>query len=169
MINVGKILRSQGDKGELRLRLYQEEAVKLLHLTKIHLGKEGFLKEFQVEDLTPKGKAVNIKLVGVDSLAQADQLAGLEVFVSEEMLRTPEEDKYYYFQLEGCSVRLKGGEEVGIVADVLSHGESNLLVVKRGDREILIPFHKTICLDVDPVKKEILIDAPEGLLDLNEI
>ena len=44
-----------------------------------------------------------------------------------------------------------------------------MLVVDKGGSEILIPFSKSICLDIDLDKKEIVIDPPEGLLELDEI
>lgn len=43
------------------------------------------------------------------------------------------------------------------------------MVVKRGDGEFYVPFTETICVKVDPEAKEILIDPPDGLLELNEI
>lgn len=169
MISVGKILRSHGERGELRLKLYDNNLVEPAELRTVFVGKEGELKEFQVESLIPRGKAYHIKLARVDSLRQADCLAGLEVFVPEESLRRPEGGQYYLFQLKGCSVLSKEGKLIGKVVDVLSVPANDLLVVEREGKEILIPFHESICLEVNLAKKEIQVDPPAGLLDLNEI
>jgi 16S rRNA processing protein RimM len=56
-----------------------------------------------------------------------------------------------------------------LVKDVLFISENDLLVVEKGDRQILIPFTESICIEVDLEKKEIVIDPPDGLLNLNEI
>ena len=72
-------------------------------------------------------------------------------------------------QLIGCTVLSKGRQPVGIVKDILSAGGNDMLVVDKGGSEILIPFSKSICLDIDLDKKEIVIDPPEGLLELDEI
>jgi 16S rRNA processing protein RimM len=71
----------------------------------------------------------------------------------------------------GCVVETRGGESVGIVRDVQVIGESILLVAEGsgGRGEILIPYVEEICVVVDPRAKKIVIDPPEGLLDLNEI
>jgi len=63
------------------------------------------------------------------------------------------------------------GRDVGRVVDLWEVGESTLLVVDSGqDRdEVLIPFTRSICVAIEPQARRIVIDPPEGLLDLNEI
>lgn len=70
-----------------------------------------------------------------------------------------------------CAVFSRAGERIGSVRDILSAGDSHLLVVEKekGAKEVLIPFSRAICRKVDREKKEIVIDPPDGLLDLNEI
>jgi len=55
------------------------------------------------------------------------------------------------------------------VVDVLREHGNDVLVVEKEKREILVPFAKDICSVVNVEKKEIIIDPPEGLLELNEI
>lgn len=169
MISVGKILRSHGKRGDLRLKFYDNNLIELSALKTVFLGKEGALKKFRVEFLFPRGKACHVKLAGVDSLSQADSLRGLEVLVPEESLRRPEGNQYFFFQLEGCCVLTLKGEVIGKVVDVLFVPANDLLVVDKEGKEILIPFHESICKQVDLAKKEIRIDPPAGLLDINEI
>jgi len=87
----------------------------------------------------------------------------------EEDLRTLEKGKYYFFQIIGCSVVTKKGEKVGSVKDLWCIKENDLLVVEKGKREILVPFAKPICLKVNLKRKEILVELPEGLSELDEI
>ncbi len=56
-----------------------------------------------------------------------------------------------------------------MVKDMLSIQDNDLLVIKKGHKEVLIPFSKTICLEIDLKKKQIIIDPPNGLLELDEI
>src|SRR4051812_25352013 len=64
-----------------------------------------------------KGRVL-LKFVGVDTMSDAEPLAGYEVVVPEEELyELPEgEDLYYDFQLVGCAVETRGGERIGEVA-----------------------------------------------------
>jgi 16S rRNA processing protein RimM len=98
-------------------------------------------------------------------------LSGSNILIPEENLKPLEEGQYYSSELVGCSVFTKRHKTVGIVKDVWTIGESVLLVVEsdRNGEEILIPFSEVICLEVDRARKTIVIDPPDGLLDLNEI
>ena len=87
----------------------------------------------------------------------------------EEELTQLEDDKYYLYQVVGCSVFTESGQRVGVVSDVLFVRDNDLLVVERGAEEILIPFNSSICSSVNLEKREIVIKPPKGLLDLNEI
>jgi len=168
LISVGKILRSQGNRGELKLKFHDNSLVELSARRTLFIGKEGELREFEVEFFTPRGKYFQVKLAGVDSLSQADSLAGLEVFVPQETLKPSAIGQYYLFDLKGCSVLSLDGEVIGKVVDVLSVPANDLLVIDREGKEILVPFHESICRQVDLAKKEIRVDPPAGLLDLNE-
>ena len=61
------------------------------------------------------------------------------------------------------------GEKIGIVEDLLPIPGNDLLVVSGKKDQILIPFNKDICVRIDLERREIIVDPPEGLLDLNEI
>jgi 16S rRNA processing protein RimM len=110
-----------------------------------------------------------LKLKGVDTLGRANALAGKEIFVPEEGLDPLTDGHYYYFQIIGSAVLTKDGEGLGTVKSLLSAGEQTILVVERSGREILIPFTRPICVGVDTSRREIRVDLPDGLLDLNEI
>ncbi len=168
MVSIGKVVKSKGKRGELRLRLYSEHYVKPF-FPKVYLHKKGFLEEFEVETLCPYKDGFLIKLKEIDTLDQAWELVGQEILVPEELLRPLEEDNYYLFQLIGSSVINTKKEKVGMVKDILFVESNELLVVQKGKKEILIPFTKSICLEIDVANKEILVNPPEGLLELNEI
>ncbi len=169
MISVGKILRSQGKEGELRVKFHRQELLKLPELKKIYIEREGGLKEYRVESFSPRGKAFHVKLEGVSTLAEANSLAGAEILVAEEVLAKLAEDEYYVHQLKGCSVFNLEGTKIGVVADVMAVPGNSLLVVERKGGEVLVPFHVSVCREVNVEEKRILIDPPEGLFDLDEI
>lgn len=136
---------------------------------KLFFKKEEGFEEFEIEALNHYKKTYLLKLEGIDNLEQADRFAGAEIFVREKDLHPLEEDQFYHFQIIGCSVRTQAGEKVGIVEDLFIIRDNILLVVREGKKEILIPFSRSICPEVNLSRKEIVVDPPEGLLDLNEI
>ena len=110
-----------------------------------------------------------LKLKGIDNLDQAEKFAGQDIWVREEDLEPLDRDKYYLFQLDGCSVITEAGNLIGVVRDILFIEGNDLLVVEKGSRKILIPFTEAICTKVDLGKMEVVVDPPDGLLDLNDI
>jgi 16S rRNA processing protein RimM len=76
-------------------------------------------------------------------------------------------DTYYRHDLVGCAVETTGGVRVGEVADVEGTVAGSRLVVTTPRGETLIPLAADICKTIDPAGKRIVVDPPEGLLELN--
>ena len=75
-------------------------------------------------------------------------------------------DHYYDWELEGCTVKV-GSEAIGEVRSVLKTGGAEILVVNdESGKERLIPLADSIVIEVDAANKTIVVDPPEGLLDL---
>ena len=62
-------------------------------------------------------------------------------------------------------MRTSAGEAVGVVTDVLHHGQDLLVVRPPDGREHLVPFVKAIVPEVDVTAGVLVIDPPLGLLD----
>jgi 16S rRNA processing protein RimM len=105
----------------------------------------------------------------VSTVEQAEDLVGRELRVPEETLQPLGEGMYYLHQLEGCLVVTRGGEETGIVRKVEGGIGGSHLVIDGTRGEILVPLADEICVEVDVAAKRIVIEPPEGLLDLNEV
>jgi 16S rRNA processing protein RimM len=124
---------------------------------------------FAVEGFRADRNSHHIKLRGVDSQEAAEALRGCELLAAEADFLPPEEGRIYMFQVIGSSVVTVGGRQVGEVTAVVPVGDGELLIVSGPGGEVYIPFRRAICVAVDPGRREIVIDPPEGLLDLNEI
>jgi 16S rRNA processing protein RimM len=140
-----------------------------LFFSRVFFRIKGDLKEFKVEYIRPFGEFCVVKLEGIDTLDGGQEIAGQEIWIPEEDCQPLDSGNFYLFQLSGCSVVTKSGELIGSVKDILFIQENDLLVVEKEGREKFIPFSESICIAVNLEKKEIVIDPPDGLLDLNEI
>ena len=98
-------------------------------------------------------------------------LAGREIFALDEDVAPPAEDEFAVEDLAACRVVTKEGRPVGLVRGVWDTGGTPLLVLDPdgGGNEIYIPLSRSICPVIDIEAKRIVIDPPDGLLDLNEI
>lgn len=168
LVALGRVVRSQGRDGRLKLKLNEKGPTGFVGRTVYIVQGNDFVAR-EVESLTLDRNAHILKLKGVDTLEAADALAGREICAAESDFRGLGGEGFYDFQIIGCRVRTRAGAEVGTVGSVLSTGGPVLLVVRRGDEDVYVPFTETICVSVDPDAREVVIDPPDGLLDLNEI
>ncbi|MCX6573574.1 MAG: ribosome maturation factor RimM [Candidatus Aminicenantes bacterium] len=168
LVALGKVARSQGRDGRIKLRLIEKGPTGFGGSTVFIRRGEDF-EAFEVEALVLDRNAYVLKLKGVDTLAAADALAGLDIYAAATDFRRLGRDLFYDFQVIGCRVRTRDGTEIGEVASVLAAGGPVVLVVRRGSGDVYVPFTEAICVKVDPEAREVVIDPPDGLLDLNEI
>ena len=109
-----------------------------------------------------------IALEGVGSMNEAETLRGLELRIPQDALRSLGPGAYYVHDLEGCEVRTTADELVGRVTGVqFGSGAPLLAIADANGGEVLVPLAEHICRVVDPAAKRIVIDPPEGLIDLN--
>jgi 16S rRNA processing protein RimM len=108
-----------------------------------------------------------IGLAGVATIAAAEALAGAELRIPADQLVALPPGSFYEHELVGCRVETRGGAVIGVVQAVEGSLGASRLVVGGARGEILIPLATEICTTIDVNGKRIVIDPPEGLLDLN--
>jgi 16S rRNA processing protein RimM len=108
-----------------------------------------------------------VGVAGVETIDAAERLAGLELRIPAEKLAALPPGTFYHHDLVGCRVETGSGTPVGVVEGVEGTLGGSRLVVAGAGGEILIPLAVGICTTIDVDGKRIVIDPPEGLLDLN--
>ena len=127
-----------------------------------------------------------VRFDGIRDRTAAGELRGLWLSVDSGALApSGDPDVFHDHELVGLSVRTVDGTAVGVVEDVLHHGQDLLAVrpdagpagetasgvvpgPRARPREILVPFVKAIVTEVDLAAGVLVIDPPPGLLDLEE-
>jgi 16S rRNA processing protein RimM len=120
-------------------------------------------KPMAVERTWMHGDELILKFAGVDTISDAEKLAGAEVAIPFEQRAALGEDEYYESDLVGCEVFDSTGRALGTVTDFEETGGTPLLHI--GD--LMIPFARSICTQIDCLNKRIVVDLPNGLLTLN--
>ncbi|HZU09362.1 MAG TPA: ribosome maturation factor RimM [Pseudacidobacterium sp.] len=115
-----------------------------------------------------KGRVV-LKFAGCDSISDAEALRGLDVAISREQRVPLDADSVYISDLIGCCVVLPDGAEAGkIVAVDRETTDAPLLVLETGrSDQVLVPFAKSYLRQINLETRQIVMDLPEGLLDVN--
>jgi 16S rRNA processing protein RimM len=124
-------------------------------------------RELIVEDLWPHKGQLVFKFAGVNSISEAEALLGCELQVPRSQRARLQPGWSYVSDLAGCVV-FDGNREIGKVRDVrFGAGEAPLLVVEAGPAEYEIPFAEAYVKSSDLERKEIRLELPEGLLEVN--
>jgi len=118
----------------------------------------------EVERTWMHGNHLIFKFRGVDTISDAEKLAGAEVAIPFEQRAALGDEEYYESDLIGCEVVDASGRSLGQVTDFEETGGTPLLHV---GEDLLIPFARSICTTIDPSNKRIVVNLPSGLLTLN--
>jgi len=139
-IVVGEISGVFGVKGWVKVYSFTDPRENILNYSPWLLRKGGELKVVEVVSGSLQGKAVVACLATITDRDMAASLGGYEILIDESMLPEPEEGEYYWRDLIGLKVETAQGVCLGIVDYLLETGANDVLVVKEGDKERLIPF-----------------------------
>ena len=167
-LNVGKIVNTQGIKGEVRvisktdfsnerykkgneLFLFQENKKPISLIIKSHRKHKNFdIVSFEghpnINDVE-KYRAYSLKIA-------AEDRAELE-----------SDDEFYYDDIIGLTV-IEDGVEIGKVKEILQPGANDVWVIKRkGKKDLLLPFIESVVLSVDIAGNCVTVEVPQGLDD----
>ena len=164
MIAIGLIARPHGVKGMVRVTPLTDTPGRIQALTRVAAEKaDGSSVTLVVESARETTGAVLLKLKGVDSLEQADQLRDTYLLVPREACPPLPENTFYVFDLIGFEVKTEDGRAVGVVNDVLRLPANDAYVVRRDNQEVLIPAVRDF-VRVDTRQKKIFVHGIEDLL-----
>jgi 16S rRNA processing protein RimM len=168
MAVVGRIARTHGLNGQVvvdTLTDFPEQRFR--KGAEIFVERGGRIEPLTLTSVRFQRERPVIGIAGIDTIDAAEALRGLELRIPVERLTPLPAGAYYHHDLVGCAVETRSGEVVGTVREIDRAGGGARLVVAGARGEVLIPLAEEICTTIDPAAKRIVIDPPEGLLDLN--
>jgi 16S rRNA processing protein RimM len=107
-------------------------------------------------------------LLAFDGVADRNQIEELrdQLISSDVDLGSLAPGEYHFQQLIGCEVFQQNGELIGKVDEIVKLPGQDLLSVSRSGAQVLIPMVKQIIIEIDVLAKKIVVNPPEGLLDV---
>jgi 16S rRNA processing protein RimM len=162
-VTVALLGKTRGNRGEVTAFALSGKPERYQALQEVFLFGTG--ERFEVESTWFHSGALIFKFRGVDTISDAERLAGAEVRVPMSERMPLEAGEFYQSDLLGCDVvDRRTGDRLGRVSGWEEGGGAGLLVV---DEDLLIPFVRAICVEIDPAARRIAVELPEGLKDLN--
>ena len=167
LVLIARAVKTHGLKGEVVAELLTDFPERFEDLNEVVLvSPGGEQRTGSIEDFWFQKDRVVLKLGGYDDVDAAKELIGYQFAVPESDRVQLEDDEFYDWELEGCSVKV-GDESIGQVRSVMKTGGTEILVISdESGNERLVPLAAPIVVKIDPVAKTIVVDPPEGLLDL---
>ena len=161
MQRIAQVLKSNGRDGELLLGFVGIAPEDIDTEEPVFIEFDGLPVPFYFESFTPRGNSrALVRLTGVYSLTDADELAGAAVYAENDLYEDEEED------LTGWTILDADGTKAGTVSAHEDIPGNPCIWVETGHGEVLIPLHEELVLDVDETEKTLRMEIPEGLLDL---
>jgi 16S rRNA processing protein RimM len=166
-VTVGRIGRPHGIRGDVVVGVRTDEPeLRFARGSRLDTDPVG-LGPLTVAGTKWHSGELLVRFEGIGDRDAAADLRGTWLTVDSAAIAPPEDpDEFRDADLVGLAVRTLDGTELGTVEDVL-HPAQDVLVIKAADkREIMVPFVKVIVPEVNVAAGYLVIDPPEGLLDL---
>jgi len=161
MQRIAQVLKSNGRDGELLLGFVDIAPEDIDTQEPVFIEFDGLPVPFYFESFTPRGNTrALVRLTGVHSLTDADELAGAAIYAEDDLYEDEEED------LTGWTVLDADGTKVGTVSAHEDIPGNPCIWVETGHGEVLVPLHEELVLDVDETAQALRMEIPEGLLNL---
>ena len=171
LLVVGRIGRPQGIRGEVTVQVRTDDPGARFAVGSVLLTDPPDRGPLTVASARDQNGRLILGFAGVADRNAAELLRETLLQVDAATLPPPEdEDEFHDHVLRGMDVRLLDGTPLGEVADVLHLPHGDVLVVRRADNgaEVLVPFVRAMVPEVDVAARMLLLDPPEGLLDLTD-
>lgn len=164
---MAKISKAHGIKGELMMTSFSGQLQNITRYKKLFVvPREGQRPiPYNVLRSRAANKGAIVQLEGIEDRNKAEEFCGLGVLIKKSDLPKLASDEYYLHEFEGLQVQTESGDNIGKVDSFFYNGVHDLLVVKNGNNEFLIPLIPEIIINRD--KTCLTIAPPPGLLDIN--
>ena len=160
---VGRIGRAHGVLGEATVQVQTDDPD-----LRFNVGAK--LSLDNGKDLTIRSARWHnqILLLAFDGVVDRNQIEELrdQMISAEVDITSLSPGEYHYQQLLGCQVFLQSDELIGEVDEIVKLPGQDLLSVAKNGKKVLIPMVKKIIISIDVLTKKIVVDPPEGLLDV---
>jgi len=163
---IGYFTKTKGLKGELQM-YFEFDAYEDLDLDVVFADVNGKMVPFFVEKhkLYPNSTGL-FYFEDLDHIDKAQALVKKKVYLPLSKMPERDEDDFTYEDLVGFTVTDETHGELGEILEVNEYPQQFVATVLFKEKEILFPLNEDIIIEFDEDEKTLLVDLPEGLLDL---
>lgn len=163
---IGYITKTKGLKGEVQLYFEYDEP-ELLDLDVVFAEISGKLVPYFVSSykLQPNNTG-NFYFDDVDHIDKAQPLLKKKIYLALDKMPDRSEDEFHYNDLKGFIVSDETQGELGEIIEINEYPQQFVATVLYKNKEVMFPLNDDMIIEIDEEEETILVDLPEGLLDL---
>jgi len=165
-ILLGRIQKVQGYDGTLSVKLERDFGEDFSDMESVFIEYEGKPVPFFITSLEDEGgDTIKLKLAGFDSYEKASMFSGCRVRMTTA---APQDGAGDNSEISGFTVLLSDCSIVGIIEEIIQNpGQDLLRILSPEKREILVPLHSDFITGINKKNKTIIMNLPDGLLEIN--
>lgn len=163
---VGKVVKPHGLGGEVKVFSYIEKPEWFKLFKSVFIEQSGGEGEWlNIENVRFQHRLVLLKFTTVKERNNAELLRGSFLYIDRETAKDLGENSFSLQEINDFKVETVSGSKIGVVEDILIHTAQNIIIVKKGNKEFLIPFVKEFVKQIDRKSRKVIISPIKGLLD----
>lgn len=159
---IGEIVTTHGIKGGIKIYPITSDIDRFFELEKVYIGKDKV--EATVDKVSITKNMVVLTLKEYGNINEVLGFVKSFIYVDDEDRIELPEDHYFYHDIIGSSVFDEEGEKLGEIVNVIETLANDVYVVKKDDKEFMIPAVKEFILHVDVDSKKLIVKLIEGML-----
>jgi len=164
---IGKVVKASGNSGEVIVFLEKGDHPEITKLESVFIRLYGNLIPFFIEHITKKSNSqFLVKFLDAGSPDETEELIGKAVFLPKSLKPRQKKSKSSVPDIIGYQVVDSNFGELGRVTDILEFPMQEIIEIEHKDKTVLIPLAEELITGIDPKKKILWIEAPEGLIEL---
>lgn len=164
---IGKIIGAHGVRGTIRiqsyagsLEIFKPGAVLLV------VSPEDRKSSCKINWIRPHPRGALLTFMEISSRDEAKALTGSELYIESSRFPKLEDGVYYWFELIGSKVYTSDDRYIGRLEAIIETGANDVYVVKKKNKEILIPALKSVVRSIDIERKVMRVELPEGVEEI---
>ena len=164
---LGKIVKKYSFKGELLVKLDTDEPQLFTKMESVFVEQhKNLVPFFIIKSSLHKSQLLRVKFEDINSEAEADILLGAALYLPLSFLPELSGNKFYYHEIIGFSAEDISFGKIGTITGVNDTTSQALFEIDRNGKQILIPIIDKFIKNLDRTSKNILLEVPDGLIDL---